>query len=58
MTKLNKALAELSSMELRGTMEATKQEKSEAAKFLGSLGGKASVKSRFSGKLKKKSHKS
>jgi len=52
MKNLNKELAELSSMELNGTMPATPTEKSQAAQFLGRLGGKASVGSRFKGKTK------
>lgn len=45
-------MKELSSMELNGKIESAKDQKSEAAKFLGRIGGKASVKSRFSGKSK------
>ena len=50
---MKKIMAEMSSMELSGKMESTAQERSEAAKFLGRIGGKASVKSRFAGKTKK-----
>lgn len=49
---LQKEIAELSSMELRGAMESTKEERSQAAKFLGKLGGQASVIKRLAGKSK------
>lgn len=44
---LTKELAELSSMELSGRMEATPEEKHQAAKFLGKLGGISSAKKRL-----------
>ena len=50
---MEKILKELSSMELSGRMEATTEEKSQAAKFLGRLGGKKSAESRFKGMSKK-----
>ena len=37
---MEKILKELSSMDLSGRMEATTEEKSQAAKFLGRFGGK------------------
>jgi len=50
---MEKILKELSSMELSGKMKSTAEERTQAAKFLGRLGGKASVKSRFEGLTKK-----
>lgn len=50
--KLQKEISELSSMELNGSMGATAEERSQAAKFLGRLGGKKSVESRLGGKTK------
>jgi len=53
MTKeMKKVLGELSSMELNGQLEATKEERSEAGRFLGKMGGKQSAKVRFEGKTK------
>lgn len=52
MINLNKEIAELSSLELSGKWDSTKEEKTQAARFLGKLGGKKSVESRFNGKTK------
>jgi len=49
---MKKTLSELSSMELNRKIESTSDERSQAAKFLGRLGGKASVKKRFDGMSK------
>lgn len=44
---MKKIILELSSMELRGAMPCTQEEKHQAAVMLGRAGGKKSVESRF-----------
>lgn len=49
-TNLDKEVTELSAMELNGSFHATESKRTQAAKFLGKLGGKKSAQSRLGGK--------